>query len=257
MDSLTEIAKRYATDKARHTHYLVNYERFLGSLRDRPVNVLELGVKDGGSLLMWRDYFPQGSIVGLDLAPAPFDGPVDRVRTYVGAQEDIALLDIIASETAPDGFDIIIDDCAHIGVLARATFWYLFDHHLKPGGIYVIEDWGTGYWPSWPDGAPYRPARERNRTRALRLTIALSRIRKALAVAKLPGLPRVVGAMKGFIARRQFASHTYGMVGFVKELVDEAGYSDITFPDLGSGDPRPSKFRDLAISTGHVFVTKA
>ena len=58
----------------------------------------------------------------------------------------------VANETAPDGFDIIIDDASHIGEFTKRSFWYLFDHHLKPGGLYVIEDWLTGYVDNWPDG---------------------------------------------------------------------------------------------------------
>src|SRR5438309_8699047 len=54
-----------------------------------------------------------------------------------------------SGETAPEGFDVIIDDCSHIGELTRISFWHLFEHHLKPGGLYVIEDWSTGYWDSW------------------------------------------------------------------------------------------------------------
>ena len=53
---------------------------------------------------------------------------------------------------APGGFDIIIDDASHIGELTKTTFWHLFDHHLKPGGLYAIEDWGTGYLDDFSDG---------------------------------------------------------------------------------------------------------
>ena len=60
-----------------------------------------------------------------------------------------------AREIAPDGFDIIIDDAAHIGHLAKKSFDVLARGHLKPDGLYVIEDWGTGYWRDWPDGVPY------------------------------------------------------------------------------------------------------
>ena len=45
-----------------------------------------------------------------------------RVRTYTGKQQDLALLDRIAGECAPDGFDVIIDDCSHIGVLTKKSF---------------------------------------------------------------------------------------------------------------------------------------
>ena len=63
---------------------------------------------------------------------------------------------MVARKTAPEGFDIIIDDASHFGDLTKIAFWHLFDNHLKPSGLYVIEDWGTGYWSDWTDGKTYR-----------------------------------------------------------------------------------------------------
>ena len=60
-------AFKYDTDKAEHSHYLRNYEDYFGHLADRDICLLELGVYHGGSLQLWRDYFEQGLIVGLDL----------------------------------------------------------------------------------------------------------------------------------------------------------------------------------------------
>ena len=56
-----------------------------------------------------------------------------RVRMFVGNQADTSLLTRVAAEVAPDGFDVIIDDCSHIGALAKVSFWHLFDHHLEAG----------------------------------------------------------------------------------------------------------------------------
>jgi hypothetical protein len=36
--------------------------------------------------------------------------------------------EIVPISEAFDGFDIIIDDCAHIGSIAKSSFWYLFDN---------------------------------------------------------------------------------------------------------------------------------
>jgi SAM-dependent methyltransferase len=152
-------ASNYDTDKAAHTHYLRNYEEYFRPLLDRDVRLLELGVLKGGSLLLWRDYFERGVIAGLDLNPAQIEDPTGRIRLYQGGQQETELLDRIARECAPEGFDVIIDDCSHVGELARVSFWHLFENHLKPGGLYVIEDWGTGYWDFWPDGVSYRPRR--------------------------------------------------------------------------------------------------
>ena len=109
----------YRTDKALLTHYLRNYERVFEPWSEQPVALLELvrvpGGGGGGSLLMWSDYFSNSTLVGLDINPIEIDDPTGQIRTYRGEQQNVRLLDEIASECAPDGFDIVIDDCSHIG----------------------------------------------------------------------------------------------------------------------------------------------
>jgi SAM-dependent methyltransferase len=254
---LAQIASRYDTDKAVHTHYLRNYEHYFAPLRDKEVRLLELGIKEGGSLLLWRDYFERGIIVGLDINPVSLDDQTGRIRTYQGAQQDTELLDRIARENAPEGFDIIIDDCAHIGVLARASFWHLFDNHLKSGGVYVIEDWGTGYWDGWVDGIGYKShARSLSPTR-YRLTRAVARLRQSAVIGRVPLAARLLSKVKAGVLRTQYHSHDYGMVGFVKELVDELGMADITHPRMGVAPQRESKFREMRLSHSHLFVVKS
>jgi hypothetical protein len=254
---LARIAGRYDTDKAVHTHYLRNYEECFGALRDKDVRLLELGVKAGGSLLLWRDYFQRGVIVGLDINPAQIEDSSGRIHIYQGEQQDTNVLDRLARENAPGGFDIIIDDCSHVGALSRASFWHLFDNHLKGGGVYVIEDWGTGYWDDWVDGVRYRE-RPKNASRALSLlTRAVARVQKSQALRRVPIVGRVLSMAKAAVLKTQAHTHDFGMVGFVKDLVDEVGMADITHPKLGAGPPRPSKFREMRISPGHVFVIKS
>jgi hypothetical protein len=43
------------------------------------------------------------------------------------------------------GFDIIIDDASHNYPLSLASFNGLFPL-LRPGGVYVLEDWGWAHW---------------------------------------------------------------------------------------------------------------
>lgn len=247
----------YDTDKARHHHYLRNYEEFFGRLREREVCLLELGVYHGGSLLLWRDYFPRGVVAGLDVEPVSIDDPTGRIRIYQGLQQDTVLLDRIARECAPEGFDIIIDDCSHVGELTRISFWHLFDNHLKPGGLYVVEDWGTGYWDSWVDGVGFRarPAPVRP-SAGYRLVRAASRLRNSGAGRIAPVRWAAEGA-KRLLMGRQYRGHDYGMVGFVKELVDECGSDDATHPEYGRPPARRSKIAKMYVSQSHVFVVKA
>src|SRR5215470_8130021 len=164
----------YPSDKVHHAKYFTLYEELFAPLADRPIHLLELGVKNGGSLEMWRDYFPQGRITGLDIRePAnPRLVADDRIKVYRGFQDDLPLLDRIAAERTRDGFDVIIDDCAHVGEVARRSFWHLFPRHLKPGGLYILEDWGTGYWRDWPDGGRFRAPRGESPRRAALLATA-------------------------------------------------------------------------------------
>jgi len=130
--------------------FLDLYDQFFEPLRDLPVRLLELGIAGGGSLRYWADYFPKGTIWGLDLHPPPIDHP--RIETIQADQGNIEVLDKLSVNAGP--WDIIIDDCSHLGRLTQISYESLFPY-LVPGGIYAIEDWGTGYWSDWPDGAAY------------------------------------------------------------------------------------------------------
>src|SRR5690349_11207904 len=48
-------------------NYLDLYHSLLAGFRDRPINLLELGVSSGASTLMWLDYFPFANFAGIDL----------------------------------------------------------------------------------------------------------------------------------------------------------------------------------------------
>ena len=191
------------------------YDPVLSRWIDKDVKLLEIGIHKGGSLHLWRDYFPKGTIVGIDLElPLDFT-PGERIQLFKGSQADTQFLSQVARSIAPDGFDIIIDDASHIGELSKTTFWHLFQHHLKPGGLYAIEDWGTGYFDDFPDGKKFDPK------------------------------PSTLDP---------FPCHSSGMVGFVKELVDEQCAGSITLSR--KEEFRLSKFESLVITEGVVLVTK-
>ena len=212
--------------------YLNNYERHFRPLADQDVKLFELGIDKGGSLLMWKDFFSRGTIVGLDLEMIDVRDASGRIHVFRGDQRDVNLLDRIGRECAPAGFDIIIDDASHIGEFTRISFWHLFDNHLKPGGFYVIEVWRVGYWKDWPDGKRYR-------------------------APSFKWLERIL-ASKGF--RRylsSFSSHTQGMVGLIKQLMDELGMDAITNPSRGGPPQRFPRFRLMETCPGQVFIIKA
>ena len=246
----------YNTDKPSFDVYFRNYERLFAPLAGKKIHLLELGISQGGSLELWRDYFGNGTIAGIDISPVRLDDPTGRIHVYQGLQQDTALLDRVRRETAPEGFDIIIDDCSHIGEFTALSFWHLFDRHLKPGGLYVIEDWGAGYMRGMPDGKAYVPPPSVTSLRS-RLRPFVEALIARPAVIQRPVLKRLVRAVMNRLVRVRFRSHTYGLVGFIKQLVDEAGMDDITHPAWGTPPARASKFSSIQVSHGQVFIAKA
>jgi 23S rRNA U2552 (ribose-2'-O)-methylase RlmE/FtsJ len=229
--------KTYDTDKSEQ--YMEQYLEHFEKLRDKQISLLELGVHKGGSLLMWGDYFSNGSIAGVDIKNVQFDNDNDRVKFYQGSQTDTDLLSRIKKEIAPTGFDIIIDDASHTGENTFISFVYLFTQCLKRGGIYVIEDWGTGYWAEYPDGKSARLS-HRHVSHHLHNTTNYQPSKSFMTDAK------------------RFTSHDYGMVGMVKQLIDEVGFLDLTNPKRTSYDtsvnPTISK---IVYSHGQVIIYKS
>lgn len=132
-------------------HYLDLYDPLPVPWVDKEIKLLKIGIHKGRSLQLWRDYFPRGTIVGIDLRLPENCVPGRRTQVFEGSQSEKQFLPEVANRTASEGFDIIIDDASHIGELTRRTFWHLFDHHLKSGGLCATEDWCTGYWDDFPD----------------------------------------------------------------------------------------------------------
>lgn len=189
--------------------------------------LLELGVRDGESMRMWRVRLPATGIVGIDINPSP---RIDGVTTFVAAQQDTSALTRISSDCAPGGWDVVIDDASHLGTYTRTAFRHLYQHHLRPGGLYIIEDWRTGYDPAWPDGAGLAPRNGDDPSPRRVAVVAAARRAARQAAAHLDDSSALWRAGASAFARIQaldvaaeHPSHAAGMVGVVKEILDGVG----------------------------------
>lgn len=149
---LTDLAVRFGTDKWGSHWYTPLYDRYFRPLRDERVKLLEIGIggyhlpdEGGASLRAWKRYFRRGVIHGLDIHDKT---GIDESRliTHRGDQGDPEHLHRLADEIGP--LDIVIDDGSHLNEHVVTSFGALFPR-VRPGGLYVIEDVLTAYWPGW------------------------------------------------------------------------------------------------------------
>jgi hypothetical protein len=148
LPTLDALALRHGVDKSSKVHgYTRAYERHLAAWRQRPLALLEIGIGGGASLRMWRDYFPQATIYGLDVKDCRLDP--SRVRTFQGRQADEDVLERLLAVTGP--LDLVIDDGSHLWADQIASFRKLYPH-VKPGGYYAVEDLHTSYWDAYKSG---------------------------------------------------------------------------------------------------------
>ena len=144
MKNLTSIAEYYKTDKHEHGYTKI-YEKYFESLRDKKLQILEIGIADGKSLLTWSDYFKNSTIIGIDIHKINLiEKNLDRtnIKVHQGSQSDEYFIKEITNKYR--NFDIIIDDGSHLRKDVIKSFHLLFPY-LNNDGLYVVEDMQTSY----------------------------------------------------------------------------------------------------------------
>jgi len=136
--TLHQIGLKHGTDKATHHLYCDFYEKELEGLNLK--RILEIGVKDGASLRMWKEFYPNAEVIGLDITdPLTILG---CITLKIDATDVYSLGDL-------GKFDLIIDDGSHNTKDQQISFQYLFNHGLNHGGIYIIEDVHTSFYTEY------------------------------------------------------------------------------------------------------------
>ena len=145
--TLDEIALACKTDKSSDSHgYTRWYPRYFDPIRDKPLTLLELGwggdedpEAGGNSAAMWRDYFPNATVVVID-KHAKTSRP--GVNFHQGCQGDSVFLAELHDRYGD--FDIVVDDASHVSDLTVRSFEILYPW-LKSGGFYAVEDTHSSY----------------------------------------------------------------------------------------------------------------
>ena len=144
MHELTRLANLYGTDKgSEHNEYIHCYTEFYGPLLNHRrydlKNMLEIGVYRGQSIRMWKDFFVNANIYGLEY------------QTNLNLEEDRVIfkkgIDAYTKKTVNDfkekniKFDFIIDDGPH----DMPSWTFVLNNYidlLEENGVLIIEDIG-------------------------------------------------------------------------------------------------------------------
>jgi hypothetical protein len=144
---LCRIAARHDTDKG--PSYTRVYYELLVHARGQPLRFLEIGVYNGGSLRMWREFLPHAALFAIDIDERclAVEGEIVNTTIRLVDQGNRAQLRHFIQETGGE-FDVVIDDGGHTMAQQLTSFTELFPN-VVAGGAYVIEDLGTAYWEEY------------------------------------------------------------------------------------------------------------
>ncbi|OBQ19849.1 MAG: hypothetical protein AN486_08255 [Anabaena sp. AL93] len=118
--------------------------------------IVDIGIYKGGSIALYALLFSPLKLVGIEYSTEPVE-PLDKfitknglrrqVSTYYGVNQADSkrLIQIVDAEFGGVQLDLVIDDASHYYAETRSSFETLFPM-LRPGGIYIIEDWGWAHW---------------------------------------------------------------------------------------------------------------
>ena len=146
----------------KHFSYFDLYERYFSKFKGRDINLLEIGVANGGSTKMWEYYFKKINpnfkinIFGLDIDDKVKELAIENenIKLFIGSQSDRDFLRKLKSEIPK--IDILIDDGGHRMEEQIITFEEMYSH-IKDDGIYWCEDCSTSYWSGFYGGGYKNP----------------------------------------------------------------------------------------------------
>jgi SAM-dependent methyltransferase len=152
---MCRVMTKHGSDKGKGVHnYTTIYSALFRKLCHQPLRIFELGLgtnkpkllssmgengRPGASLRAWRDLFPYALVFGADIdREILFEE--ERIKTFYCDQLDSAAIrNLWSQDVLERGVDIIIDDGLHT-FAANISFLNESLRHLRPGGVYIIED---------------------------------------------------------------------------------------------------------------------
>jgi len=148
-----EIFKKVQYRSLKHTNYFSIYDEIFEKFKDKKITLVEVGVTNGGSLMMWREYFKDNAnIIGIDYNPAAKKWEKYGYKIFIGDQSNSNFWKSFFEEVG--NIDILIDDGGHTNEQQLATFHSCYKH-INKDGIMFFEDTHSSYLREFGNPSKY------------------------------------------------------------------------------------------------------
>lgn len=129
----------YCTDKYHLGYYEHFYEKEFEPYVKKPINILEIGIRGGGSIKIWKEHFhPDSNVYGGDIEPF---NKIENTTCYEIDMYSQAALNLFEDSY----FDIVVDDGPHTYESFESVISKYYSK-LKPNGILIVEDIINSSW---------------------------------------------------------------------------------------------------------------
>ena len=147
--SLFETEKRKTV---KHQNYFQVYDEYLKKYIDKNITFVEIGVANGGALNIWKNFFRNARIIGVDLNHKCKIFEKDNVEVVIGDQADPKFWKNFFEKIGK--VDVIIDDGGHTNEQQIITTLECIPN-INDGGILLVEDVMSSYLSSFENPSKY------------------------------------------------------------------------------------------------------
>ncbi len=143
MNNLKKSFKSSPKYTIKWSNYFEIYEKLFKKFKNKKITLVEVGIADGGSLFMWRNYFgKKAKIIGVELNPEAKKLEKNGFKICIGDQSNPVFWKNFYKKFGK--IDILIDDGGHTNLQQITTLMESINH-INYGGMIVVEDTHTSF----------------------------------------------------------------------------------------------------------------
>jgi hypothetical protein len=143
MKNITKSFKSSPKFSIKWNNYLDIYSKIFQRFINKKIVFVEIGVGNGGSLFMWRNFFgKKAKIIGIELNPEAKNLEKFGFEIHIGDQSDPLFWKKFYKKVGK--IDILLDDGGHKNIQQITSFMESYNS-IKPNGLIIVEDTHTSY----------------------------------------------------------------------------------------------------------------